>query len=137
MGLKSHKQGAEEGGAQGGSTGVPGEAGGANAAVGRDRHGKRQEETQAEKKSELEYRRNSLQRYTGRHMKAWFLVTMPKAARPTYKGSMCLLGLAMLHPAADTLLDYAMKGCPAKAGRPLTLEETEAVITKGPHVSAL
>jgi len=66
-----------------------------------------------------------------------YTVPTPKAARPTHKGSMCPAGLATLHPAGDLLLDYAMKGCPANTGRPWTLEEMEAAVEKGPHVSAL
>jgi hypothetical protein len=66
-----------------------------------------------------------------------FSVLTPKAARPTHKGSMCPSGLATLHPAPKTLLEYATKGCPAKTGRHWTLEEMEAIIANGPHVSAL
>ena len=51
-------------------------------------------------------------------------------------GSMCPRGLATLHPTAYTLLDNAMKGCPARAGRPWLLDKMVATITKGPKVSA-
>ena len=39
-----------------------------------------------------------------------FAVPTPKAARPAHRGSMCPSGLATLHPAADLLLEYVMKG---------------------------
>ena len=45
--------------------------------------------------------------------------------------------MALHHPAAATLLQYATKGCPAKTGRPWTREEIEAAIKNGPHVSAM
>lgn len=46
-------------------------------------------------------------------------------------------GLALEHPAAGVLLDYAMGGCPVQAGRQWTQHELEAAIARGPHVSAL
>ena len=44
---------------------------------------------------------------------------------------------ANLHPAAGLLRDYAREGCPVSVGRDWTLEELEAAVEKGPHVSAL
>jgi len=46
-------------------------------------------------------------------------------------------GLALEHPAADVLLDYAMGGCPVNAGRQWTKAEIQAAVDRGPHVSAL
>jgi hypothetical protein len=45
--------------------------------------------------------------------------------------------LALHHPAADLLLQYATKGCPTKTGRNWTKDEMEAAINKGAHPSAL
>ena len=59
-------------------------------------------------------------------------VPTPKAARPTYKESMRPAGLATLHPVADALLDYAMKGCPARTRRPWTLEKRWQQSPRGP-----
>jgi len=50
---------------------------------------------------------------------------------------MCPSGLALHHPATETLLNYATKGYPTNTGKPWTREETEAAIARGPHVSAL
>ena len=40
-----------------------------------------------------------------------------------YVGQMCPAGLALHHPAAATLLEYATQGCPCKTGRPWTIQE--------------
>ena len=66
-----------------------------------------------------------------------FQVPPPKQAPSTHRGSMCPSGLALHHPAADLLLDYASGGCPANTGRPWTVDEMQAAIDRGPHVSAL
>ena len=43
----------------------------------------------------------------------------------------------MHHPAAETLLEYASGGCPVNTGKDWSLEMIEAMIARGPHVSAL
>ena len=50
---------------------------------------------------------------------------------------MCPTSLALDHPDANVLLDYAKGGCPVNSGHPWTLEMMEAAIDKGPHSSAL
>ena len=55
----------------------------------------------------------------------------------TYRNQMCPRGLALEHPAADTLLQYATKGCPTNTGKPWTRQQMEIAIERGPHVSAL
>lgn len=45
-------------------------------------------------------------------------------------------GAALSHPAADLLLKYATRGCPADCGDDWTLEQMEAAIQRGPHPSA-
>ena len=47
------------------------------------------------------------------------------------------MGLALWHPAAQTLLQYATKGCPIQTGKPWTQSEMQAAIDRGPHKSAL
>ena len=42
-----------------------------------------------------------------------------------------------LHQAAGLLLEYAKCGCPVIVGRDWMLQELEAAVKKGPHVSAL
>ena len=66
-----------------------------------------------------------------------FSLPTPKEAPSTHKGSMCPSGLALHHPAAELLLDYASGGCPANTGRRWTVDEMQAAIDRGPHVSAL
>jgi hypothetical protein len=41
-----------------------------------------------------------------------FNIPTPKAAPKQYRGQMCPSGLALDHPAAQLLLDYAHGGCP-------------------------
>jgi len=52
-------------------------------------------------------------------------------------GEMCPRGLALRHPAAGQLLQYATGGCPVNSGRNWTMEMIETAIARGPHVSAL
>lgn len=54
-----------------------------------------------------------------------------------HRNKMCPSGLALRHPAARTLLQYAMGGCPVKTGRPWTIAEMQCAIDRGPHRSAL
>ena len=50
---------------------------------------------------------------------------------------MCPSGLTVYHPAYETLLKYAMGGCPVKTGCNWTKEEIHAAMMRGPHESAL
>ena len=50
---------------------------------------------------------------------------------------MCPAGLALHHPAAETLLRYATRGCPTRTEKQWTREQIVAAVTRGPHVSAL
>ena len=54
-----------------------------------------------------------------------------------HRNNMCPKGLALHHPAASTLLEYASRGCPVNTGTPWTVEQMRAAIARGPHVSAL
>ena len=51
--------------------------------------------------------------------------------------NMCPLGLAVHHPAYETLKIYATEGCPVKTGRNWTKEDIHAAVMRGPHESAL
>ena len=55
----------------------------------------------------------------------------------SWKGGMCPQNLALHHPAAEKLLQYATGGCPCNTGKPWTKEEIWAAVERGPHVSAL
>ncbi len=50
---------------------------------------------------------------------------------------MCPAGLALHHPAADLLKEWATYGCPTHTGKPWTREDLQAAIERGPHRSAL
>ena len=50
---------------------------------------------------------------------------------------MCPLGLAVHHPAYETLKRYATEGFPVKTGRNCTKEEIHAAVMRGTHESAL
>ena len=65
--------------------------------------------------------------------------TLPHTLEPPeeYRNEMCPRGLALHHPAAATLLQYAERGCPVLTGTQWTTEQMQAAITRGPHVSAL
>ena len=52
------------------------------------------------------------------------------------RGGVCPGGLAQRHPAAEKLLEYATKGCPARTGRNWTREEMQAAVDRGNHASA-
>jgi len=50
---------------------------------------------------------------------------------------MCPSGLALCHPAADLLREWATYGCLTNTGTPWTVEEMQAVVDRGPHCSSL
>jgi hypothetical protein len=54
-----------------------------------------------------------------------------------WEGQMCPSGLALHHPAAATLLEYATGGCPTNTGNPWTKQQMQEAVDRGPHVSAL
>jgi len=58
-------------------------------------------------------------------------------SRPIHRNSMCPAGLALHHPAAETLLNWAEFGCPTQTGKPWSISEIEEAIARGPHQSAL
>lgn len=50
-----------------------------------------------------------------------------------HRGGMCPSNLALQHPAADMLLEYATKGCPVETGRAWTRAEIARAIERGNH----
>ena len=56
---------------------------------------------------------------------------------PHHLNEMVPAGLALHHPAAALLTEYATLGCPTQTGKPWTVEQMQAAIDKGPHASAL
>ena len=65
-------------------------------------------------------------------------VSLPRSwLLDVFQNSMCPSGLALEHPAAATLLQYATSGgCPTRMVRSWTKEMIEEEIERGPHVSA-
>ena len=57
-------------------------------------------------------------------------------ACPPHRNSMCPNGLALQHPAAELLKDWATFGCPTHTGTPWSKEEMWEAVTRGPHSSA-
>jgi hypothetical protein len=66
-----------------------------------------------------------------------FVVPPKQTAKDEWRGSMCPKNLALEHPAAEKLLEYATGGCPANTGKPWTNKQMWAAVERGPHVSAL
>jgi hypothetical protein len=66
-----------------------------------------------------------------------FSIPTPVEAPTTWRNEMCPSGLALHHPAAGTLLEYASGGCPALTDKPWTKEQMLEAVEKGPHASAL
>ena len=66
-----------------------------------------------------------------------FTLPPPKPPISKHRNKMCPRGLALHHPAAGTLTKYALGGCPTMTGAPWTIQQMQAAIKRGPHVSAL
>jgi hypothetical protein len=60
-----------------------------------------------------------------------------RTAVSEWKNNMCPKNLALEHPAAEKLLQYATGGCPCNTGKPWSKEMIHAAVERGPHVSAL
>lgn len=71
------------------------------------------------------------------HHKGQFCMPPEKEGLEEWRNMMCPRGLALHHPAATTLLQYATGGCPTNTGRDWTIEEITAAVERGPHSSAL
>jgi len=68
-------------------------------------------------------------------------VVLPQGAdeksRPAHRNSMCPAGLALHHPAAEALLNWAEFGCPTQTGKPWSISEMDEAIARWPHQLAL
>ena len=58
------------------------------------------------------------------------------ATKGEFRSFMRPRGVALEHEAGPLLLRYPTMGCLAKCGRQWTLEELDAAVEKGPHLSA-
>ena len=95
-------------------------------------------------KLRTENKRNRRQRQCHQPHPVWWTTykgtyKLPPLHEPprSYRNQMCPRGLALHHPAATTLLEYATAGCPVNTGNTWTTQEMQAAIERGPHVSAL
>ncbi|KAL7458421.1 hypothetical protein ACHAWC_009998 [Mediolabrus comicus] len=66
----------------------------------------------------------------------FFSIPTPKQAPQAHVNNMCPSGLALEHPAAEVLLEYASGGCPTLTGNNWSREMIEAAIARGTHKSA-
>jgi hypothetical protein len=69
--------------------------------------------------------------------KGKFQLTEDTQERPAYRNKMCPKELALDHPAAATLKEYATYGCPEKTGNPWTKAAIWEVVEREPHMLAL
>jgi hypothetical protein len=69
--------------------------------------------------------------------KGKFQLTENTQERPAYRNKMCPKGLALDHPAAATLKEYATYGCTAKTGKLWMKAEIWEAVERGPHTSAM
>jgi len=66
-----------------------------------------------------------------------FELPVPPTPLETHQGEMCPSGLALLHPAADLLKEWATYGCSTKTRTPWTQEQMQAAVDRGHNRSAL
>jgi hypothetical protein len=66
-----------------------------------------------------------------------FVLPVTPTPLETHRGEMCPSVLALLHPAADLLKEWATYGCPTKTITPWMQEQMQAVVDRGPNRSAL
>jgi hypothetical protein len=69
--------------------------------------------------------------------KGEFDLPPPQPSLVKHHGEMCLSGLALHHPAADLLEEWATYGCPTKTGKAWTKSQMQEAVDQGPHHSAL
>lgn len=75
--------------------------------------------------------------YWSEHWGNSMISTTRPRATSHHMAQMYPFGLALQHPAAPSLLQYATRGCPVQPGKPWTVEKMQAAINRGPHKSAL
>ncbi len=66
-----------------------------------------------------------------------FELPVPPTPLEIHRGEMCPSGMALLHPAADLLKEWATYGCLTNTGKPWTKDHMQAAVYRGPHRSAL
>jgi hypothetical protein len=71
------------------------------------------------------------------HYKGEFVMPPQLKGLEEWRGSMCPSNLALHHPAAGKLLQYATGGCPCNTGKPWSKQQMWAAVERRPHVLAL
>ncbi len=66
-----------------------------------------------------------------------FKLPPPLTPLEQHHGEMRHSGLALLHPVAELLKDWATYECPTYMGKPWTQEQMQAAVDQGPHCLAL
>ncbi len=69
--------------------------------------------------------------------KGEFELPPPLAPLESHWGEICPAGLALHHPAAELLKEWASYGCPTCTGRPWAPTEMQEAVDHGPHCSAM
>ena len=69
--------------------------------------------------------------------KGEFELPPPLAKLESHRGEMCPAGLALHHPAAELLKEWASYGCPTRTGRPWAPTEMQETVDWGPHRLAI
>ena len=92
------------------------------------------------KKHRVENKRKQIEKQAAQHPSTYWTkyegaATIPEQLpNPTkWRNIMCPQNLALYHPAAATLLQYATGGCPVESGRPWSKQQMAAAVTRGPH----
>ncbi len=62
-----------------------------------------------------------------------FDLPSPLTPLASHQGEMCPSGLALHHPAAGLLKEWATYGCPTCTGKPWTPAEIQEAVDRGPH----
>ncbi len=69
--------------------------------------------------------------------KGEFDLPPPRPSLVEHRREMCPSGLALHHPAADLLEEWATYGCPTKTGKAWTKSQMQEAVDQGPHRLAL
>jgi hypothetical protein len=99
--------------------------------------------TTAQHRKENKQRRKLLQQRQTESPPLWtthtgdFVLPIPLPKIVNHRNNMCPSGLALSHPAAALLAEYAVFGCPTQTGKPWSPAVMTAAVERGPHASAL
>ena len=101
-----------------------------------DGSNKRQHRRENKAKRIEKQKQQAEQSYWNEH-EGTFCMPESKEEIEHWRGQMCPRGLALHHPAAGKLLQYATGGCPSNTGKNWTRQQMQEAVERGPHSSAL